>query len=321
MTDDRRPADEPEGREAFADRFDPPPAPVVSEEGVFGTPRQMTVRDLERTRYRGSRPWLPMVVLAFALATAAWLTAFTTAQVTGPAVALPVIGRGLEALTGLESLLVMHQQEIEIAAAAATTPDAPVAVPGFEVRGATLARADVQAGGPAGWYPVLLDASAAAIHRDGIEVLALTNQATGGGWFSTPGGTRLLMHTLSDTNRGRAVFGSWLFGALALVLGGLVVLAGNSLGRFQALGVGLVLAAIPVAAGGLLGIAVVAFAGSDGSPLAETVSSMAGEVARAPLRNAITLAGLGLVIAVPALAARLVIDRMPPEPAVDGEPA
>ncbi|MDP2327307.1 MAG: hypothetical protein Q8M79_04390 [Dehalococcoidia bacterium] len=320
MTNDRTPSDAPEEREASEDRFDPPPAPVVTEEGVYGTPRQMTVRDLERTRYRGSRPWLATVVLAFALATAAWLTAFTTAQVTGPAVAIPVIGRGLEALTGLEALLVLHQQEIKIAAAAAPAPDAPVAVPGFEVRGATLTRAGVQAGGPADWYPVLLDASATAIHRDGIEVLALTNQATGGGWFSTPGGTRLLMHTLSDTNHGRAVFGSWLMGALALVLGGLVVLAGNSLGRIQALGVGLVLAAIPVAAGGLLGIAVVAFAGSDGSPLAETISSMAGEVARAPLRNAITLAGLGLVIAVPALAARLILERMP-EPLADGGPA
>lgn len=305
--------DEPRERIDPVEEPDDTPAPVVTDSGVYGTPApRVTLRDLEQTRYRGSATWLTGAVTVFAIAVAVWLMAFTTAQVTSPPVAGALIGRGIEAITGLESHLVLHEREIRIAAAAAPGADAPVAVPGFEVRGASLTRAQVEAGGPAEWHAALLDAAAEAVRRDGIDALALTDQATGGGWFSNAGGARLVMHVLSDSNHGVAVTLSWAAGIAAVAFGALVLYGGHGVGRLQALGVGLVLAAVPVGVTGLLSVLLIGFAGSDGSPLAETVSGMAGEVARAPLRNASTFGFLGLAIAVPALLARLILDRREP---------
>ncbi len=298
-------------------RPEPPPAPVYTDEGILGTvPERVTLRDLERSRYGDSSPWLATAVLAFAAATALWLATFTAAQVTGAAVAIPTIERGVEAFTGLRELLVLHEQEIGVAAAAAPADDTPIPVPGFEVPGVALTSVEALTGTPESWHASLRRAAAESVHRNGIDALALTPEATHGGWFSTPGGARAVMHLLSDSNHGLAVLISWPLGLIALALGVLVVLSARSLGRIQALGVGLFLAAIPVAVLGLAGMGLVAFVGSDGSPLADTFAEMAGAVARAPLRNALTMLGAGLLVSLPALAARTVLDRMQPDPVV-----
>ena len=87
----------------------------------------------------------------------------------------------------------------------------------------------------------------------------------------------------------------------------------------QSRGVGLVLAAVPVGVAGLAGMGLVAFAGSDGSALADSLSAMAAELARPPFRNALTLSFAGLAIAVPALIVRMVVERLQPDPLAEQE--
>lgn len=323
MTGERREGDAPEEPlepmpPPVRPRYDPP-APVVMEEGVFGTPpSRMTLDDLERTRYHGSAPWISAAVIGFALAVMVWLAAYSAAQATGPTVALPVLERAVESLTGLRGLVTVQEPAIR-AAATAGDADAPIIVPGFEVPGVALTRAQVQEGSPDDWYASLLRASAEAVRQGGVEALAFSPDAETGGWFSTPGGARLLARMLSEDNHNRATMLLWPSAIASLLLGTLVFVAGHGLGRLQALGVGLVLAAVPVGVAGLAGMGIVAFAGSDGSPLANSLSAMAAELARTPFRNAITLAFAGLAIAVPALIVRFVVERLQPDPLAEQE--
>jgi hypothetical protein len=149
-----------------------------------------------------------------------------------------------------------------------------------------------------------------AIREDGsISVLAIVGEPLDGGFFSTSGGVRRVMENLSASNHSRAQTVAWPLGFVALGLAALVLVFGGPFSRFTLTGFALFVAAVPVAVAGLLAMGLVAFAGSDGSALAEDFHGMSATLARAPLTNAMTLGGVGLLIAVPGWLAGAIFDR------------
>lgn len=319
MTDERRDSDETFGEDVSAvgppreREFETPPAPVVMDDDYeqYPLPRA-SLRDLERQRPRSDTPEFGarLAAVGLTLVAAAWLLAFTAQQVTSPGVALPVIQRGVDALTGLPALVVMHEEAIRTAAAQAPEPDSPVPVPGFEVQGIALTRAEVAAGGPAEWHRLLRERTALAIRQDGsISILAISGEPVDEGVFSTSGGVRRVMENLSESNHSTAGTVAWPLGLVALGFAALVLVFGGPFSRFTLAGFALFVAAVPVALAGLLAMGVVAFAGSDGSAIADDFHGMAATLARAPLTNALVLGGAGLLIAIPGWLAGAIFDR------------
>jgi hypothetical protein len=287
----RRPAP----REAVRD-FDTPPAPVVTDEGVYGTlpPPRRTLRDYESPERSARETWSRSAGIFFALLAAAWLILYSTAQATGETVALPAIERTVDSLTGLEGLLVLQEDAIR------AITEEPVVVPGFEITGATLAQSEVASGSPAEWHALLLERASRSIYTSGTNVMAPSGEQSDGGAFSTSGGAMLLMNTLSESNHSLAVAVLVpLAGAAGIALLALLAL-GSPFGRFQTTGFGLLMGATPAIIVGVLGIGLIAFIGTDGSALAEETHDIASEVVRIPLRNGLTVLVAGLAIAIPA---------------------
>ncbi len=288
--------------------FESAPAPVVTDEGVYGTlpPRVTTVgrlRDYDRRESPPRDQWTRVAAGMLAMAVGLWLVLYSAAQVTGPAVAVPAIERVVESMTGLRPLLGLHEGEIRAAL------DDPAVIPGFQVEGVALSRAEVQAGDADEWHSTLLNRTAEAIYRDGPEVLSGGEELTGQGAFSTPGGARLLMRTLSEANHGRATLPLWPVGLVALASAAAVLALGSAFGRFSALGFALLVGAVPPILAGVLGVGLVAFIGSDGSALAQETSALAGDLVRAPIRNGMTVLVLAVVIIIPARVAGAIFAR------------
>ncbi len=290
--------------------FDSAPAPVVTDEGVYGTlpPRATSVarlRDYDRGR-SAREQWTRVAAAVLALALGVWLVLYSASQVTGESVALPVIERTVEGMTGLQGLLVLHEAEIR-----AGTED-PAVIPGFSVPGVSLSRSEVTGGSVQDWHQALLERTARAVYQDGPAVLADGGEQSGQGAFSTAGGARLLMQTLSEGNHSLASMLLWPVGLVALLAAAAVLALGRAFSRFSAIGFALLVAAIPPVVAGVLGMGLVAFIGSDGSNLAQETNGLAGDLVRAPLRNGLTVALVGLAIALPARLVGAVFARSQP---------
>lgn len=303
----RAPLERPRAPEGARD-FDTPPAPVVTDEGVYGTlpPPRRTLRDYEAPERSARSTWSRAAGLLFALFAAAWLMLYSTAQATGETVALPAIERTVDSLTGLEGLLTLQEGAIR-----AMTED-PVVAPGFEVTGATLRASEVASGTPAEWHRLLLERASRSIYTSGTGVLAPNGEQSDGGAFSTSGGAMLLMNTLSESNHSLA---SALLVPLAVAAGlalAAMLALGSPFGRFQTTGFALLLAATPAIIVGVLGIGMLAFIGTDGSALAEETHDIASEVVRIPFRNGLTVFVAGLAIAILARIAGVFFARSAP---------
>lgn len=288
--------------------FDTPPAPVVTDEGVYGTlpPPRRTLRDYEAPERSARSNWSRAAGILFALLAAGWLVLYSTAQATGETVALPAIERTVDSLTGLEGLLTLQASAIK-----EITGD-PVVVPGFEVTGATLSAAEVASGTPSEWHQLLLERASRSIYTSGTDVLAPNGEQSDGGAFSTSGGAMLLMNTLSESNHSLA---STLLMPLAVAAGlalAAMIALGRPFGRFQTTGFALLLAATPAIIVGVLGIGLLAFVGTDGSALATETHDIASEVVRIPFRNGLTVFVAGLAIAIPARIAGALFARSAP---------
>ncbi len=297
---DRRRNDLAARRRAFDDR----PAPVVSEEGTFGTlPR--SPRPFERGGGgRGASLWI--VGTVFAVLATVWLIALSASQLTDARVALAVHERGLAALTEIDALLALHVDDIVVAASGS----AEVTLPGFPVPGVTLTAAEAATGDAGIMRDALLARAAALVYEGGLEVM---NDPDGlpiaTSTFSTAGGVRRVMELLSATNHERAGLVLWPAGIAALVAAAGLLALGRGPGRLIALGVALTAAGVMVLLfAGLIKVVVVV-AGSDGSTLAEAFAAMARTLTWLPARNALLLGAGGLAIVVPALVARVILDR------------
>ncbi|MCK9486506.1 MAG: hypothetical protein M0R73_07370 [Dehalococcoidia bacterium] len=287
------------------------PAPVVTEQGVYGTlpAPGMTLGHL-RDYDRGDRPardqWARVAAMVLALVAGLWLVLYSAAQATSESVAVPAIERTVESMTGLGALLRLHEGEIR-----AGTDD-PVTVPGFAAEGVSLTRQEVRDGAPGDWHVTLTERTATAIYHQGPGILSNGPDQTGASTFSTTGGARLLMDTLSEANHGRVSFLVWPLGLVALASLGAVLVLGRAFTRFSAVGFALLAAAAPAVVVSVLAIGLVAFIGSDGSDLAQETNGLAADLVRTPMRNGLTLALMGIAIVIPARIAGAIFARSQP---------
>ncbi|MGE3960173.1 MAG: hypothetical protein AB7F65_00660 [Dehalococcoidia bacterium] len=272
------------------------PAPVVTDEGVYGTipARQRVFREYQREERPWRDTWVRLAGMAFAVIAGLWLVLLSGSEATGDEVARPALESMVETMTGLPGLLELHAAEI-------TVTGGDVAVPGYPLP-VTIPDAEVPAG-PDRWREVILEQSSALLYVEGPDALAGESGAEGGGTFSTAGGTKLLMSNLSESRHSSFAFLLWPLGLVAVAAGLATVAGGSSFGRFTALGIATAAAGVPALVVGALSWAIVVFVGSDGSALAEVSHEIAAELAWLPIRNGLTFIVVGLLVA---LAARVV---------------
>ncbi|MDA1010471.1 MAG: hypothetical protein O2888_03240, partial [Chloroflexi bacterium] len=276
-----------------------PPAPVVTDQGVYGTLPDR--RRVEREYAREERPWRDTLVrllgTLLAVGAAVWLVLLSAHQATGEQVARPALGTLVETMTGLPDLLTLHEETIR----------ATGEVPGFPL--AVTVPAEDRAAGPARWLEVVRDESAALLYEEGADAFNPEGGVTTEGTFSTSGGARLLINNVSAGRHSLA--GALLLpaGIVAALLALGVVAVGSRFGRFQALGFALAVAGIPALGAGALGYAIVTFAGSDGSALAEAGHEIAWSMAGIAVRNGLTVLVTGSVVVIAARILSAVFER------------
>lgn len=297
----------------WSDRDWGAPAPVVTDQGVYGTlpeRRREAFRDYRRRERPVRDTWMRLAGAAFAITAGLWLVVFSASQSTSEEVARPALESLVDTMVGLPGLLDAHEATISAASGDATVPGYPLPV--------TIPAADVPAG-PDRWREVVLEQSSAILYVDGPEAFADGEDTGGGGTFSTSGGTRLLMNNLSASRHDSFGFLIWPLGIAAVVAATAILATGAGFGRFVALGLATAAAGLPAIALGVLSWGIVLFIGSDGSALAEAGHAIASDLAWLPIRNGLTLLVAGIAVTV---AARVVgaIFRAAPTPAPALEP-
>ncbi len=298
-----------------------PPAPVVTEAGEYGQLPALYEDDPElygggEGDLRRSLTWTAAVALA--VVGALWALAFTAERATSPSIALPFHERSIEALTGLEGLLLIHEDRIRDTAEGAAPPET-IDVPGYPVQGIGLAASEVHGEERDTWHALLLARSAEAAYQDGLAIFHEDGAPEIGGIFTTSGAIARIVNTLSADRHAQASRAAELLGYGALALIAATVLVGRGVQRFVAVGGALVAAAGLVALGGLLAMAAVAFLTPGNSALADEFTSMANELARMPLRAALYLGAGGILILLPAAIVGYVLSRLGRTRALDDE--
>lgn len=282
-------------------------APVISEGGVFGQPRQLPSRNrVERGDDRSSLTWA--LGVAATVAIAFWAITLSFSQATSREVAGPISERGIAVLTGIDGLLDLHLDEVR-AEAEALDDTAPVALPGYPALGATWLAVEARTSSRDALRGLLLSRTADLVYVEGVSVLAEGGGTFEGGTFSTSAAARRVLNTLSRNNHDRASTFVWPLGLVALALSVVLALLGSGFARFSLLGTTLIIGALPAIAVGAGLRAIVALAGSDGTALAQEFSSMAATVVWMPAQTGVTLLMVGLALLIPALVLHSLFDR------------
>lgn len=286
----------------------PPPAPVVTHEGVYGTLPDR--RRLEREYAESERPWrdtmVRLLAILLALAAGLWLALYSAHQATGEEVGRPALASIVDTMTGLPTLLEIHEEPIRETGI----------VPGYPLP-ATIP-AEERDGGPARWRELLLDEATLLLYEDGVDAFNPESGVATDGTFSTSGGTKFLIDNLSTGRNRLADLLLWPAAIAAAVLAVGVIAVGSRFGRFQALGFALAVAGMPSIVLGALAYGLVAFAGTDGSALADTTHEIASSMAAIPIRNGVTLLLVGAGVGIAGRVMAAILDREPaPEPLFD----
>ena len=294
---------------------------------MFGTPPAPLIAYDEPDSSGLRRVALWALALAFAAAVSGWLVLLSAAQATSEPVALRVHERAVAALTEIDALLDLHVEALQQQADAGAER---LTVPSYPVRDATVATERVT--------ERVIDASG-ALDRDLLraELLATSARlvyARGAGAFGDPtaepaptprllsrsGGMRAMLDWLTSGRHSTAVVLLWPLGLVALALGGLVVWTARGFGRFIAPGLALVAAAVPLLAGVLaMRLALGFVADGPDDELFDEFVTLARELTRLPLHNALWAAGAGLAVVLPAALLDALFARSVRRPAgVDG---
>ena len=318
------PADEPTEPAEPAEA--PPAAPVATERGMFGTPPAPFIAydDPDSGGLRRVALWV--LALAFAATVSGWLVLLSAAQATSEPVALPLHERAVAALTEIDALLDLHVETLQ---QQADTGAERLAVPGYPVRDATVAAERViDASGDIDrdlLRAELLATSARLVYARGVdafgEIPGEQDEApVAPRLLSRSGGMRAMLDWLTSGRHSTAVVLLWPLGLAALVLGGLVVWTARGFGRFIAPGLALVAAAVPLLAGVLaMRLALSFVAGGPDDELFDAFVTLARELTRLPLHNALWTAGAGLAVVLPAALLDALFARSVRRPAgVDG---
>jgi hypothetical protein len=307
----------------FDDRFDDRhddrsqrAAPVVMDDDDYPDLPPPVAPNLGRYEAPGvdSRTALTrLLAVLTAIAVAAWALGYHAQEITSPEVALPVHERAIEALIGLDHLLLIHEDVIRTNAEQAIDPSEPVEIPGLFMSDVTISAGEIEGASRDEWYALLINRGAAVTYREGLSVFNEERVNIQASPFSTTGMATRMLGNLSEHRHDQFAPIGWPLAASALILAILLLIVGRGLGRYVALGVALITAGALVALASAFAIFLVGFAGSDGSAIASELSSMAGQLARSPLRTAMWIALAGCAIALPAMILRAAIDRRPRE--------
>jgi hypothetical protein len=277
-------------------------APVISDEGTFGTPMPRPPAPAERGAER--RAWL---ALALTAVVSLWLGAFSLWQVTARAVALPVAERGLASIAEIDALLTLHAGEL----CAQAGSNEAVQVEGFPipdvaVRGTELSCADGVLD-RAALRTLLLQRGAERIYLRGDEAFTESGRtADSASLFSGAGLVRRLLDSIGTSTHQLAALGTWGLGGVSALLALVLLAAGARRRRVAALGGAMMLSALPVigAALGLKGLlSVFGNTGESDAMLREFVA-ITNDLAWLPLRNALILAACGLLLVAPVVLSR-----------------
>jgi hypothetical protein len=296
--------------EPIRDATELPPAPVATEQGMFGTPPSPLLDEFDGLGggTRRVAAWLMGVLLAGVIAL--WLVVLSASQATSETVALPAIERGIVALTDLDALLAVQSEQL---AAQAATGE-PVVVGGFPVRDLAVPASEAMTDGAFDLdllRAAVLGRSALRVYASGVAAFEGGDEiAEGASIFSFGGGVKTLLESLSSDNHSTASVWLWPLGAACLALGALLLAAGSGFTRFTALGVALIVAAVPVALGSLaLRLIVDVAAPGGGDVIVDEFVAIARQFTALPLRNALWTLGGGIAIVVPSLVLNAVFDR------------
>ena len=300
------------------------PAPVATEQGMFGQPPVVVEALEESGAGAGRRLLLWLVGALLAAAAALWLTVLTVAQATAEEGALGALERSVAALTDLEALLDLQLEAVQEQADAGAAKLAP---PGFPIRDTAVQTSEVQReDGTIDRLRLrdeLLRIGASRVYMRGVDAFREGDAAPQrASRLSLSGGIRALLNGLSSDNHDTAVVWLWPLGGACLLLGALLLALSAGFGRFLALGVALVVAAIPVLLAGLVARVALEFvdAGPDDRLAAEFVA-IGRHLAGLPVRNALWLGAAGIALALPAALLGALFDRSVRRPAPGEEPA
>ncbi len=291
-------------------RAETPAAAVATEHGMIGTPPAPPLERFDDPGGGARRmaAWLIAVLLAAAVAL--WLVVLSASQATSEAIALPAIERGIVALTGLDALIEVQGEQLAAQAAAGEA----VSVGGFPVREIAIPAGEVTVDGEFDrerLREAVLSLSARRVYASGVAAFEGGEEiAAEASMFSFAGGIKTLLEALSSDNHSTASVWLWPLGAACLVLGALLLAAGAGFGRFIALGVVLIVAAVPVALGSLaLRLAVDVAAPGGGDLIVDEFVAIARQFAALPLRNALWTLGGGVAILAPSMVLNALFDR------------
>lgn len=274
------------------------PPPIAPSLGRYEAPRADARGTLTR-----------LLAGLFAIAVAAWVLGYHAQEITSPEVALPVHERAIEALIGLHDILLIHEDVIRTHAEQAIDPTEPVEIPGLFMSGVAVTAAEIDGATRDEWYALLIGRGAALTYREGLTVFNEERVHIDASPFSTTGMASRMLGNLSEDRHDQLSVLGWPLAVSALLLAALLLLAGRGLSRYVGIGLALIVAGGLVALASVFAIFVVWFAGSDGSTIASELTSMAGQLARSPLRAAMWIALAGCAIALPAMIARALHDR------------
>ena len=288
---------------------DAPPAPVATDEGVFGELPPALPSHAPHGGGHRLLQWLLGAALAGALGL--WLAVLSVAQATDEPVALAALERAIEALTDAEALIDVQLDAVQ---AQADGGAERLTVPGFPIRDAGVPAAEVMTDGAVDarlLHDALLRRSARLVHTRGVDAFRIGEDAPPAApRRSVSGVIRLTLNELSSDNHQQAVVALWLLGAACVALGGLLFAAGAGTGRVTAPGFAMTVAGVAALAGALIARLALGFVDADpGDRLVEEFTAIARDFSMLPIRNALwtAAAGVGLVLAarlIDALAAR-----------------
>ncbi|MGE0134703.1 MAG: hypothetical protein AB7L91_10475 [Dehalococcoidia bacterium] len=243
------------------------------------------------------------------LAGAAWLGALSLSQLSSREVAIPAIERGVAALTEVDELLAIHEQDLcELA-----ETDSALQVSRFPVRGVEMAVSDIHCTDGRldrdALRALLLERSAEQVYTQGADAfLDESEEAEASSILSTTGAARLTLDSIGESMHERSTRAAWILGGISLLLLAGVIALGRGVRRFAGVGIVLVLIATPTMLGVMAAWVLIGQYDS-GTGVTAQFADIVRSLLDLPMRNAVALLAGGVALLVPVLAVDWVLRR------------
>ncbi len=237
--------------------------------------------------------------------------ALSARQVTSETRARAILAAGISTVTEIDLVLAEHESDLRLLAA--SSPTDPFLVPGYPL-GVFVSKAEVQRSSTAELRQIIVDRSTGIVYAEGLAAFDRTGDQSLD-TFPTQGLLEFFVGQLSKETHQRASIAALVLTAVGGLLGIGLILKGEGFGRIRAAG-----GAIMVGSGfgaalawGFRWLVSQAF-GAD--PFGEDLMAITEAVCGVPIRNYLTMAGLGaalfaLGVASPPVAAMLDRERRP----------